>query len=79
MSKSKLKKVKMKTHKSSVKRFKVSNPKGNREPKVMHRGQRDGNGHSNNYMNRRQRNAPKGDRSLNSGKEARKILRLINA
>jgi ribosomal protein L35 len=78
MSKSKLKKVKTKTHKASVKRFKTTNPKGNRPPKVMHQGQRDGNGHSNNYMNRRQRKSPTGVRALNSAKEARKILRLIN-
>lgn len=78
MAKSKLKKNKMKTHKASAKRFKATNPKGNRNPVVMHRAQGDGNGHSNNYKDRREKRNPKRARGLNSAKEARKIMRLIN-
>ncbi len=78
MSKSKVKKNKQKTHKASAKRFKTSNPLGNRTPKVMHRGQGDGNGHSNNYKSRSQKVSAKGARALKSGKESRKIRILIN-
>lgn len=69
---SKLKKHKTKTHKASKKRFKVS-----KTGKVMHLPQGGGNGHSNNFKNRRQRNADKGENSLASGKEAAKIRTLL--
>lgn len=80
MAKTKVKKVKQKTHKASAKRFKATNPRGNRTPKVQHVPQGGGNGHSMNYKNRRQAAATssKAKNALSSTKEMKKVLRLIN-
>ncbi len=72
MSKTKVKKVKAKTHKATAKRFKVS-----AGGMLRHIGQGGGNGHSNNYKNRRQKRSPRSMRALSSGKETRKLLRLL--
>jgi ribosomal protein L35 len=71
---SKVKKVKVKTHKASSKRFSLT-----KNGKVMHQPQGGGNGHSNNYKNRRQRSADKGAVSLTSKKESAKIRSLLGA
>lgn len=67
----KVKKIKAKTHKATVKRFKVT-----RTGKVLHRTQGD-NGHGKNYENRRQKKAHKAEGQLSSGKESRKVKRLL--
>jgi ribosomal protein L35 len=73
MSKSKVKKVKLKTHKSSKKRFSLT-----AGGKLMHRGQGD-NGHSKNYESRRQKRNPRKERSLTASGEIKKIKKLIGA
>lgn len=66
-----MKKIKAKTHKATKKRFKVTGT-----GKVIHRAQGD-NGHSKNYESRRQKRNPRRPRALGSGKESRKIKRLL--
>lgn len=74
MATTKLKKIKYKTHKASVKRFKVT---GTGE--LMHLPQGGGNGHSRNYKNRRQKTAAKRENSLNSNKQSKTIRLFIGA
>jgi ribosomal protein L35 len=71
MSTTKVKKLKLKTHKSSSKRFKVTGT-----GKLMHLPQGGGNGHSKSYKNRRQKSAVKGKNSLQNKSEQKRI-RLI--
>ncbi len=73
MSKSKVKKVKQKTHKASSKRFKIT-----AGGKVTHRGQGD-NGHSKNYEGRREKRNPRQTKTLSAKGEIRKIKQLIGA
>lgn len=73
MGKSKVKKVKQKTHKTTAKRFKVSG-----SGKVMHLPQGSGHGSAHNYMTRRQRKARKSVKTeTESNKESKKIKQLL--
>lgn len=72
MGKSKVKKVKQKTHKATKKRFKRS-----ATGKILHLPQGAGNGHSNSYKNHRQRTADQGENALNAKKEVQKINTLL--
>jgi ribosomal protein L35 len=68
----KVKKVKAKTHKATVKRFKLT-----ANGQLRHIGQGGGNGHSNSYKSRRQKRNPKRVSALVSAKETRKMMRLV--
>lgn len=74
MATTKLKKQKHKTHKASVKRFKVTG-----SGQLMHLPQGGGNGHSRNYKNRRQKAAAKGTNALQSNKQTKTIRLFIGA
>ncbi len=66
----KVKNYKMKTHKASKKRFKVT-----ATGKLIHGGQDGGNAAS--YKNRRQKKSSKSQRALSATKEQKKIRNLI--
>lgn len=74
MATTKVKKLKLKTHKASSKRFKVT-----ATGQLMHLPQGGGNGHSRNYKNRRQRAAGKNVNALRSNKQSKTIRLSIGA
>jgi ribosomal protein L35 len=65
-------KIKAKTHKATAKRFKKSG-----SGKIMHLPQGGGNGHSRNFMNRRQRKAKAGATALAATRQVRTISRML--
>ncbi len=68
----KVKKVKIKTHKATKKRFKRTG-----SGLIKHRPQRAGNGHSKSYQNSRQKDAVKGENVLQAKSEIKKINTML--